>query len=127
MNPAILVLAAYGLAIVSILRNSKSDRRMRRGSFILVFAIVSFPYWIVTVSDLSMVLNEQKFLESDSLLDFIYVYNVIVAYPFFQRICWRVNDAGSHRAVPYACLIPYLNILIFFYLCFEPTRGKKQP
>ena len=52
-----------------------------------------------------------------AFLLFMWVYFALAAYPFYQRVCWRVKDAGKGKAIAYLSLIPYVNIFIFVYLC----------
>lgn len=125
MNLALLSIVAFALAVLGVIRNVKADRPYGRKDFAIVFLIVSAPLLVITASDVQMLTGGEPLEAVDRWLQFTYIYLVVAAYPFFQRVCWRVNDAGSHRALSYVSLVPYINILIFLFLCFKPTKVSK--
>jgi len=122
----LLLLVAFSLAILSVARNFRSDRTYSRNNFAIMFLIAGLPTFVITASDLNLWINGERFGVSNFLMQFNYVYFAFVAYPFYQRVCWRVNDAGAGKLTAYICLVPYLNLLSFIYLCVARTRPTRS-
>lgn len=117
----IFVLAIFG-ALAAIAKTSK-EKKMARKNFVKINIFYWSPLIALVIVDLWNlgVQNQPKVhLESASL--YISVYLLFTSYPLFQRVCWRLNDAGKGRFLGYIALIPYLNVLVFAYLCLIPSR-----
>ena len=111
-------IAVFPLAIFSVVQNIKSDKRLPRRSFLIAVLIASAPAIPLILSDFQvLIMGGEHFNLGGTFLLFMWVYFAIAAYPFYQRVCWRVNDAGKGKAIAYLSLIPYVNIFIFMYLC----------
>ena len=110
--------AVFPLAIFSVVKNIKSDKRLPRRSFLIALLIASAPAIPLILSDYQvLIMGGEHFKLGGAFLIFMWVYFAIAAYPFYQRVCWRVKDAGKGKAIAYLSLIPYVNIFIFMYLC----------
>ena len=82
----------------------------------------SAPAIISVVSDFQVLMvGGEPFKLGGAFLLFMWVYFALVAYPFFQRVCWRAADAGKGKTIIFLSLIPYINIFIFVYLCTVPS------
>ena len=131
MLDGFLMIAAIGTAILAIIENADSFKAYSRKNFIIVFLLVSAPFLLIASFDIielsegaSPLTNPDSFLYMANLTDLVAIYLLLVSYPFFQRVCWRINDASAHKALCYISLIPGLNILIFAYLCLKRTAVK---
>lgn len=131
MLPGFFLIAAFGLAILALIKNLKTTKEYSRQSFLITLVLVSLPLLMISVGDFAR-LGERLVPNTDApnvdsfktLGRFLPIYLLFVAYPFFQRVCWRASDASVHKAVCYMSLVPYLNVLIFAYLCIKPTSLK---
>ena len=111
-------IVVFPLAIFSIVKNIKSDKMLPRRSFLIALLIASAPAIPLIISDFQiLIMGGEHFKLGSSFLLFMWVYFAMAAYPFYQRVCWRVNDAGKGKTIAYLSLIPYVNIFIFMYLC----------
>ena len=100
------------------MKNIKSDKRLPRRSSLIALLIASAPAIPLILSDYQvLIMGAEHFKLGSAFLLFMWVYFALVAYPFYQRVCWRVKDAGKGKAIAYLSLIPYINIFIFVYLC----------
>ena len=124
MSLAPLLLVAFIIATISIVRNRKVTRDYSRKSFIIIFLLVSAPALYVVASDLTLLQKGDRLPFSESVTQFMYLYFLFASYPFYQRVCWRANDANAPVAAIYGSLVPYINVLIFIYLCIKPTKEQ---
>ena len=116
----------YPLAIFSIVKSINSDEKLSRLGFLLTFLLTTAPAIPLIVSDLGMLVFDSPRLQISSLyLEFLWVYWAIAAFPFYQRVCWRVHDAGIGKITAYFCLVPYLNFFIFLYLCIAKPKSSE--
>ena len=112
------IFIAFALSIFSVVKNIKSDKRIPRRSFLISLLIASAPAIPLILSDYQvLIMGGEHFKLGSAFLLFMWVYFALVAYPFYQRVCWRVKDAGKGKVIAYLSLIPYINIFIFVYLC----------
>ena len=125
MSLPLLLFVAFALAVLSVIKNRNSDKTIGRREFIIAFLIVGAPAFFLTLSDINLMINGEKFVYSDNILQIMYVWFAVAAYPFYQRVCWRVNGAGARKFVSYICLVPYLNILALIYLCAAPPKSSE--
>jgi len=117
----------YPLAIFSIIKNVKSEKKLSRSKFLLALLLAIAPAIPLIASDLQvLVLGGERLQISNLFLQLLWVYWAIAAFPFYQRVCWRIHDAGMGKITAYLCLVPYLNFFIFLFLCVAKQKDKKQ-
>ena len=89
-------IAVFPLAIFSVVKNIKSDKRIPRRSFLIALLIASAPAIPLILSDFQvLIIGGEHFKLGGAFLLFMWVYFALAAYPFYQRVCWRVKDAGK--------------------------------
>ncbi len=124
MNLVIFLFIAFAISVFSVVRNLKSDKTCGRKVFISALLFAGAPVFILIACDISALVFGEIIAYTDILLQITYVYLAIVAYPFYQRVCWRVNDAGAGKLIAYFSLVPYLNFFSFLYLSIVPTKSS---
>ncbi|MGB0695647.1 MAG: DUF805 domain-containing protein [Rhodospirillaceae bacterium] len=118
------LILALPIAFFSVVKHRNTLERVNRKLFIIIFLIVSLPAFILTASDISLMLNGKRLPYASTFFQVMNIWFFIAAYPFYQRVCARVNDAGVWRWVSFVCLVPYVNLLIFLYLCIAPSKPR---
>lgn len=122
----ILPLVPIALAILAAIKNIRVTKSYNRVSFLIIFALVSAPLIIIAAYDIASFLNADIKLPLNNITTFVFVYLAIVSYPFYQRVCWRINDASINTKSIVLAYVPYFNFLFFLYLCFKKTRNQTE-
>lgn len=125
------LIASIALAVYAIIKNSTISKQYGRRDFTIVCVLVAAPVMLIVVPDIAILARllypDLDMPELNALRHMVHllpIYFLVIAYPFFQRICWRANDACAHKVFCYLGLVPYLNVLVFAYLCIKPTSNK---
>ncbi len=111
------------LPLGAIIKNINSTKTYSRFSFFTLFLLVSLPAILISFNDIAtMFYQYDTGLNDELMMRYFFGYLLICAYPFYQRVCWRVNDAKLSKFFIWISLIPYINIIIFIFLCFAKTK-----
>lgn len=123
MTAIIAFLALIG-ALTGLARAS-GTKRMNRESFSKIALIVWAPILLLVILD-AMKLDGQIDIELKQTVLWLLLWLLLTSYPLFTRVAWRLNDAGKGKAWGYIALIPYINALVFLYLCLVPAAKIKD-
>jgi hypothetical protein len=114
-----LALLALVFSIRAVQVNYNTTRVTGRMSFALWLVAISIVPAALVSNDLVRFSGGQfeRFLPS-----ILYIAWAALAWPFYTHLCRRLRDARLSRHLAIVGLVPYLNYLLFVFLCFMPTR-----
>ena len=121
----ILLLVASALAVFSVIKNRNSQKIIGRAEFIIFLLVAALPSIYLTVADIAFLSGSAERLPyTDLVLKIWFFWLAAIVYHFYQRVCWRINDAGLASYISFVCLVPYINVLIFIFLCVAPSKKR---
>ena len=119
---AIVIFLALIGALTGLEKASK-DKQMGRRAFFGFVSLAWLP--LLALASLDLMRLEGTDLNSQNTIVWLAFWFLLMSYPLFTRVTWRLNDVGKGRFWGYLALVPYLNFFVFVYLCLLPTKSKK--
>jgi uncharacterized membrane protein YhaH (DUF805 family) len=117
----VIFLALIG-ALTGLEKASK-DKQMGRRAFFGFVSLAWLP--LLALASLDLMRLEGTDLNSQNTIVWLAFWFLLMSYPLFTRVTWRLNDVGKGRFWGYLALVPYLNFFVFVYLCLLPTKSEK--
>jgi len=119
---AIVIFLALIGALTGLEKASK-DKQMGRRAFFGFVSLAWLP--LLALASLDLMRLEGTDLNSQNTIVWLAFWFLLMSYPLFTRVTWRLNDVGKGRFWGYLALVPYLNFFVFVYLCVLPTKSEK--
>jgi len=119
---AIVIFLALIGALTGLEKASK-DKQMGRRAFFGFVSLAWLP--LLALASLDLMRLEGTDLNSQNTIVWLAFWFLLMSYPLFTRVTWRLNDVGKGRFWGYLALVPYLNFFVFVYLCLLPTKSEK--
>ena len=119
---AIVIFLALIGALTGLEKASK-DKQMGRRAFFGFVSLAWLP--LLALASLDLMRLEGTDLNSQNTIVWLAYWFLLMSYPLFTRVTWRLNDVGKGRFWGYLALVPYLNFFVFVYLCLLPTKSEK--